>query len=83
MATAIVTDLRFHRIIEYSELEGTHKDHQVQLPAPLSRPTSNPNPMSESIVQMLLELQQLEAMPIALGSLCHAQSPSGIQSKPP
>lgn len=26
--------LPFHRIIEYLTLEGTHKDHRVQLPAP-------------------------------------------------
>jgi len=26
--------LYIHRIIEYLKLKGTHKDHQVQLPAP-------------------------------------------------
>ena len=35
------------RITEHPKLEGTHKDHQVQVPAPFST-TQNPNPMSES-----------------------------------
>jgi len=41
----------------------------VQPLAP-DRTSQNPNPMSESIVQMLLELPQLGAVPPALGSLC-------------
>ena len=39
------------------------------------RITQNPNPMSESTIQMLLELQQLRAVPTALGSLFHAYRP--------
>jgi len=38
-----------------------------------SSPTRNPNPMSQSTVQMLFELQQLEAMATAMGSLFHTQ----------
>jgi len=66
-----------HQILwikEYPQLEGTHKDHWVQLLAPHST-TQNSNPMSESGVQTLLELQQLEAIPTALGSLFRAHHP--------
>jgi len=59
-----------HGVTEYPDLEGTYKDHQVQLPVPHRTP-QNLNPMSESIVQMLLELQQLVVMTTALGSLFH------------
>ena len=55
----------FHKIIECLQLEVTHKDHQVQLLVPRST-TQNPNPVSESVVQRLLE--QLGAVPTALGS---------------
>jgi len=48
-----------HRITEYPRLERTHKDFQVQPLAPHST-TQNPNPVSENVVQTLLELQQLE-----------------------
>ena len=57
-----------HRITEQPKLEGTHKDHWVQLLAP-HRTTQKSNYLSESSVQMLLELQQLGAMPTALGRL--------------
>ena len=61
-----------HRIIEYPELEGTHKDQRVQHLAP-HRTTPSPNPMSESSVQMFHELQQLEAVPTDCpGSPFHA-----------
>lgn len=43
-------------------------DHQVQLLAP-HRTTQISNFISESIVQMLLELCRLDAMPTALGNL--------------
>ena len=43
------------RIVEYFELEGTHKDHQVQLLA-LHRTTQKSNPMSESTVQILWQV---------------------------
>jgi len=33
--------------------------------------------MSENLIQTLLELQQLGAVPTALGSLFHAHTPSG------
>ena len=49
------------RIIEYPELEGTHKDHQVQLLAS-QRTTQNSNTMSESTVLILLELHALGAL---------------------
>ena len=55
-----------YRIIEFPEVEETHKDHQVQLSAP-HYTTQNPNPMSERFVQTPLELWQLGAMPTALG----------------
>ena len=42
---------------EYTKLEETHKDHRVQLLAPHGN-TQNSNPMSDSIVQMLLKLWQ-------------------------
>ena len=45
------------RITEYPELEGTRKDHRVQLLAP-QRTTQKSNPMPERTVQTLLELQQ-------------------------
>ena len=44
-----------HRIVEYPELEGAHKDHVLQLLAP-HRTTRNSYHISESVVQMLLEL---------------------------
>jgi len=46
----------------------------MQLVAP-HRIVQNSNPMSESAVQMLLELHQLGAMPTALGSPFHVQRP--------
>jgi len=52
---------------KYPKVEGTQKD-RVQILA-LHRITQNPNPMSESIVQTLPELQQLGATTTALGSL--------------
>jgi len=54
-----------YRIIQYPQLEGTHKDHWVQLWAP-HRTTQNPTPMPKSTVKMLLALQQLKPMPTAL-----------------
>jgi len=41
----------------------------------------HPNPMAESNVPTLPELQQLEAVPTALGTLFHAHHPMG-QSLP-
>uniref|UniRef100_A0A8C3NK42 Uncharacterized protein n=1 Tax=Geospiza parvula TaxID=87175 RepID=A0A8C3NK42_GEOPR len=44
----------FHRITEKTELEGTHKDHQVP-PLALHRHPNNPTLcIPESLVQMLL-----------------------------
>ena len=68
-----------HRIVEYPQLEGTHKDHCVQLQAPHSS-TQNPNPTSESAVQTLLELQNFRAVTIALCSL--PQSPTTLWCRP-
>ena len=59
----------FHRPIECPTLEGTHRDHRVQL-LDQSRTTQKKkksNSMSESITQALLELWQLEAVTTALG----------------
>lgn len=36
---------------------------------------TNPNPLSQASVQTLLEFQQLQAVPTALGSLFHAHRP--------
>ena len=63
-----------HRATEYPELQGTLKDHQIQLPS-TRRTTQNSNPTSESDIQMLLELRQLGAVPSALGSPFHAHCP--------
>lgn len=57
----------FHRIIKYAELEETHKDHQIQVLAP-QRTTQNSNRVSESIVQMLLDLWRFTAATAALGN---------------
>ena len=64
----------FPTMIEYPELEGTHRDHWVQLLA-LHRTTQNSNPMPESGIQMLLEFWQLGTVPTALGSLFHVDHP--------
>ena len=58
----------------YPNLEGTPKDHGVQLLAPHST-TQNSNYISESTVQMLFELQQISATTTALGSLFHIPHP--------
>lgn len=50
---------------EYHKLEGTHKNRD-QLLSP-HRTIQNPNPMSDSVAQTLLELWQLRA--VILGSL--------------
>jgi len=48
---------------EYLELGGANKDYQVQPLAP-QRTTQNSNPLSESCVQLLLELQHLGLCPL-------------------
>ena len=45
----------FYRIIEYPELEGAHKNHEVRLVAPHGT-TQKSDHVSESSVEMLLEL---------------------------
>lgn len=62
----------FHKIVEYLELEGSCKRNQVQTLFPHSA-NQNSNLVSESVVQMLLDLQQLRAVPTFPGSLLHAQ----------
>ena len=57
-----------HQIAEYPKLEGTHKDHQVQLLAP-HKTTQKSGHKSGSLVQTLLELWQLGAVTTALPSL--------------
>lgn len=49
-----IVETQIHTVIEYSELEETHKDHQVHLLAS-QRSTQNSNCVSESVVQTLLE----------------------------
>jgi len=44
-----------YRVIEYPELKGTHKDHQLKLLFPY-RTIPNPSSTSGSIVQKLPEL---------------------------
>jgi len=48
------------RIIDYSKLEGTHKDHQFQFLAP-HRTIKKSDHMHENVVQTILELWQLSA----------------------
>ena len=60
--------------MEYPKLEETHKDHEAQLLTPHST-TQNPNPVSESTVQMAFVLWQIRAVLTALGSLFHAHRP--------
>ena len=60
------------RMTEHPKLEGANKDHGVQLLAP-HRITQKSDFMSESVVQMLLQLWQLGAM--ILESLFHAYHP--------
>lgn len=69
-----------YKIIEYPYLEGIHKDHQAQLPAPNST-TQNSNPMSESIAHTLFELRQLGAVPTSLRH-CSMPPPSGTDPVP-
>jgi len=67
-----------HRIIECPELEGTHKAYQVQPLAP-HRTSQNSNSMSESVVHMLPDFQQVAVLTTALGSLC--QVPTTLWSR--
>jgi len=64
----------FHRIVESPELEGTHNSHHVQLLAPHGT-IQKSTPVSESIVQILLELQLLGAVTAARSSPFHAHQP--------
>ena len=57
-----------HRNLEYPEFERSHEAHQFQIRAP-HRITKKSNLVSESIIEILLEIQQLEAVTTALGSL--------------
>lgn len=50
----------YHRIIGYPQLEGNHED-RIQLPAP-QRTIQTSNPMSESVIQTLREIQQRGAV---------------------
>jgi len=59
-------------MLEYPELEGTHRNHQAQLLAPRST-TENLSPSD----WMLLKLQQFGAMPTALGIPSHVHHPMG------
>lgn len=64
-----------HTITEYLELEGTIRIiESVHLLAP-QRTTQKSDHMSESIIQVLLELWQLRDVTTALGSLFHAHHP--------
>lgn len=65
-----------YRITEYPKLEGSYKGHHVHLWASHST-TQNPNPMSESVVRVLLEFHQHGAAPTSLGSLSQGPTASG------
>lgn len=54
------------RIIKYSKLQGTHKDHRVECWTP-HRTTQKSHHVYESAVQMLLELQQSQCCDHCLG----------------
>ena len=58
----MVSDGHLHKIIEYAELEGTHKDHQVQLLVSF-RTLQESHHVPKSIVETLLELCQAGAVP--------------------
>lgn len=57
----------YHTIIQYSELEETHKDHRGQLHAPHST-IQKSDPMSEIAVQTLLEFQHWGPCPPPCGA---------------
>lgn len=59
---------QIHRIIEYFKLKGAHKGHQVQLLGPPSS-TEKLNPVSESVIEILIEFRELGVLPTARGSL--------------
>lgn len=62
------------RIIKYPELEGAHRDYQIQLLA-LNRTSQQSHPVFEGTVQMLLELQQVWGHDHSLGSLFSLSPP--------
>ena len=64
--------------VRIPELEGTHEDHQPSLPPGSTQNHPKAEHMTENIVQMLLELQQLSAVTTALlwGDCSNAQLPS-------
>lgn len=70
----------YYRIIDYPELERTHKDYQLQLVAPYSI-AQNPNPVYESAAQMPLELQHSGPCLVLL-TLCHPQLHSVQEVRP-
>ena len=61
-----------YRIIEYSKLEGTHKDHQVQLLA-LHSTNQKSDHMSASVFHMLPELSTLVPWALPWGACSSAQ----------
>ncbi|GAB0184693.1 hypothetical protein GRJ2_000934600 [Grus japonensis] len=81
-------DTMNHRIIEYPELEGTHKDHQSN--SWLHTGPAESEQMTESIIQTLLELSQArrcdhfpgEPVPVPNHPLSEEPFPD-IQPKPP
>lgn len=60
-----------YRFIEYLKLEGNHKYKLLALHGI----TQKSDPKFESVVQTVLDLQQFEVKPVALGSLCHDNHP--------
>ena len=72
---SLCTDQSIEAIIEAQHIPScTHEEDSVHLLTP-HRTTQYSNLMSESIAQVLLELQQLEAMTTAPGRLFHAHHP--------
>ncbi|KAJ7418809.1 hypothetical protein BTVI_27374 [Pitangus sulphuratus] len=81
---------RNYRIIEYPELQGTHKDHLSPTPDPAQDPHEESHHMPQSIVQKLIELCQawcynhFPGEPVlVLNHPLDEESYPNIQPKPP
>jgi len=73
-----------HRIIKYktyTESEGTHNDHPVQILA-AQRAIQKAKAKSESVIQIFLQLQHLRAVTTAPAELVSCPLPSGAEPFP-
>lgn len=59
--------LHFHRITGYTELKGTHSDHQNPSLGPAQHQSQERRPTPESIAQIFLELCQADVVATSLG----------------